>query len=208
MTTFTGLGATARTTASISSGVFKPGSIENIGPDVGKGGEAPYRVLQVGASGDQILRSRREHERKRQGACRLYRGTDPLDGQVVRIDRVASPPGRVFDGPSDESDCGRAQNGFGAGFRVVTEPVLQVLAETGSEVASTIARAFASVSSRPIAPSASGLAVENANPALVVASASNPSVVRMLADPASEGLGIAKIPGLSWRDLKTSARAD
>ena len=70
-------------------------------------------------------------------------------------------------------------------------------AETGNEVASTIARAFASVSSRPIAPSASGLPTENANPALVVASASNPSFASMLADPASQGLGIVKMPDLS-----------
>ena len=78
---------------------------------------------------------------------------------------------------------------------------------TGSEVASTIARAFASVSARPIAPSASGRPRENANPALVVASASNPSVASILAEPASQGLGIANAPGLAWRDWNASARA-
>src|SRR5438132_3999779 len=79
-------------------------------------------------------------------------------------------------------------------------------AETGNEVASTIARAFASVSARPIAPSASGRPMENANPALVVASASNPSAVSTLAEPASQGLGIANIPGRAWRDLNASPR--
>src|SRR5438034_8848285 len=79
-------------------------------------------------------------------------------------------------------------------------------AETGNEVASTIARAFASVSARPIAPSASGRPMENANPALVVASASNPSAVSILAEPASQGLGIANIPGRAWSDLNASPR--
>jgi hypothetical protein len=115
-------------------------------------------------------------------------------------------PGRVFDGPSDEPERGGLPNGVGESVRVITESVLQT-AETGNDVASTIARAFASVSSRPTAPSASGLPTEKANPALVVASASNPSVASMLADPASQGLGIAKIPDLSWRDLNASARA-
>jgi hypothetical protein len=49
--------------------------------------------------------------------------------------------------------------------------------------------------SRPIAPCASGLPIENANPALVVASASKPSVARMLADPASQGIGNREDPG-------------
>src|SRR5437016_2857678 len=48
--------------------------------------------------------------------------------------------------------------------------------------------------------------MENANPALVVASASNPSAVSILAEPASQGLGIANIPGRAWRDLNASPR--
>src|SRR5436309_10980536 len=79
-------------------------------------------------------------------------------------------------------------------------------AETGSEVASAIARAFASVSARLIAPSPSGRPMEYANPALVVASASKPSAASIFAEPASQGLGIANIPGLAWRDLNASPR--
>src|SRR6266542_4477930 len=48
--------------------------------------------------------------------------------------------------------------------------------------------------------------MENANPALVVASASNPSAASILAEPASQGLGIANIPGRAWRDLNASPR--
>src|SRR5438046_171656 len=48
--------------------------------------------------------------------------------------------------------------------------------------------------------------MENASPALVVASASNPSAVSILAEPASQGLGIANIPGRAWSDLNASPR--
>ena len=156
---------------------------------------------------DQILRSGGEHERKRRRACVLYSGLDAPDGQVVGVDGVAGMPGRIFDGPSDEPERGGLPNGVSASVRVITESVLQVRRERQRRCVND-RRGFASVSSRPIAPSASGLPMENANPALVVASASNPSVVSMLADLASQGLGIAKIPDLSWRDLNASARAD
>src|SRR6266545_2497497 len=48
--------------------------------------------------------------------------------------------------------------------------------------------------------------MENANPALVVASASNPSAASIFAEPASQGLGIANIPDPAWRDLNASPR--
>src|SRR5262249_30059708 len=80
-------------------------------------------------------------------------------------------------------------------------------AETGSGVASTIARAFLSVSSRLTAPSESGLPSENAKPALVVASASKPSDANSLADPASHAFGTTNRPGLSCRCRNRSARA-
>src|SRR5215471_5157830 len=92
-------------------------------------------------------------------------------------------------------DCGSSPNPFSRS------------ADTGRLVASTMARAFASVSSRPMAAAPSGLPIEKAYPALVVASASNPSDASSFADPASHGFGTGNTPGRSCSLRKDSARA-
>src|SRR5262249_7967977 len=70
-------------------------------------------------------------------------------------------------------------------------------AETGRSVAATMARAWASASSRATLPSR-----RPSTPAaapLDVASAWKPSAARARAEPASPGVGITKAPGPSWR---------
>src|SRR5512135_2254610 len=76
-------------------------------------------------------------------------------------------------------------------------------AATGRSVASTICRAFSSASFRPTDPS--GLPSENASPALVVVSASKPRLSRIFPVPASQGFGMTKAPGRSWRAWKRTA---
>src|SRR5579859_8082808 len=70
-----------------------------------------------------------------------------------------------------------------------------------------MAAALASASERPTAPSPSGLPSEKANPALVVARASNPAPARSRAEPASQGLGSRKQPARSCRARKARARS-
>src|SRR5580698_3373073 len=70
-------------------------------------------------------------------------------------------------------------------------------ADTGKCVASTISLALASTPSRVIEVLESTRPALKAYPALVVASASKPSAVRIFAEPAFHGFGIRKIPARS-----------
>ena len=76
-------------------------------------------------------------------------------------------------------------------------------AETGRSVASTIARACASASSRVTLPSRRPSMPAEAP--LDVASAWKPSAVRMRAEPASHGFGITNAPGDSCSFRNASA---
>ena len=119
---------------------LQAGRVQNVSPRLGKGGEAPNRVRQVRASVDQVLRPGGEHERKWQRPCRLHRGLDALDGQIVS-DRCGSPARPVassMDPPTSPT---------AAACRMVSAQVsgsspnpFSRSAETGNEVASTIAR--------------------------------------------------------------------
>ena len=77
-------------------------------------------------------------------------------------------------------------------------------ADTGSPHAATIAPAFPSTSPRPSPAKLSRRPTEKANPALVVASASNPRLAKSRADPASHGFGITNAPSLSCSALNRS----
>src|SRR5687768_11696321 len=54
-------------------------------------------VLEIPAPYEIVLCPRGQHERKRKGACHLYRGTDPLDRQLMVVDRIIRPAGAIFD---------------------------------------------------------------------------------------------------------------
>jgi hypothetical protein len=95
----------------------------------------------------------------------------------------------ILDRAAGETGRGSQPDGFGRILRLIAKAVFKVSA--------TIAAAFAMMASRPSAPSRNP--AENAAPALVEASASNPSAARMRAEPASHGLGMTKAPGRSCR---------
>src|SRR5439155_20393450 len=81
---------------------------------------------------------------------------------------------------------------FAATFSGLSAKPFKKSAFTGRDVASTISRMCASISSRGTQPS--GLPREKAEPAEVVASALNPSCSKYIAVPISHGFGSTKQP--------------
>ena len=81
---------------------------------------------RLGCGEEEIVRARGKGEGKREGTCGFGGRGDAFDGEAEIVERAVGVAGGVLDGASDESGFGGEADGFGDGFRRVTEAVLEV----------------------------------------------------------------------------------
>ena len=102
--TLTGFGATARTTAVMSSSERRPGRVQAVGPGLGVGGQPPDRLGEVRPAGDEPLGATREHDPAAARVERTARGPDAVHRELEREQRLGLVTGRVLD--RDPGDSG------------------------------------------------------------------------------------------------------
>ena len=106
-TTFTGLGATARTTAAMSDAALDPGGEQAVGARVGVGLQAADRLADVGAAGDEALGSGGEHHAGPAVVDRATRRAHAVHGEREVEQRMLTFVGGVLDGePGDPGLAG------------------------------------------------------------------------------------------------------
>ena len=106
--------------------IGQAGSEKHIGADLLECLKTADSVVQARRRVEQIVRARRQHERKRQRACSLRGCCNPFDSQTLVVEWTIRIAGRILDRAAHESRLGGKPDRFGDDFRRVAEPSLEI----------------------------------------------------------------------------------
>ena len=123
---FTGLGATASTTADTCSAVANARRVEAVRSGLRVSLQPADRLLEIRPARDEPLGAARENDARAALVDRLSRRPNPLDGEVEGVERLAGIACRILDRQPGDAGRGGELHVHRDAVRIARETVLEV----------------------------------------------------------------------------------